>query len=176
MKPRRRAAGVSPIGLLLEIFDEAYDRKAWHGPNLRGSVRRLSEEEAAWRPSPERHNVWETVLHAAYWKYAVRRRLTGGKRGSFPAEGSNWFERPDGPERRSRATWKNDLALLDDEHRKLREVIAELPVAVLAANAPAAGPRKTHGHTIARLVYGIAAHDTYHAGQIRLLLSLRKSS
>jgi len=167
MKPRRRAPGVSPIALLLEIFDEAYDRKAWHGPNLRGSVRRLSEEEAAWRPSPERHNVWETVLHAAYWKYAVRRRLTGGKRGSFPAEGSNWFERPDG---RSGATWKADLALLEDEHRKLREVIAELPEAVLPRRSPGSA------HRIARLVYGVAAHDTYHAGQIRLLLSLRKSS
>ena len=145
MKPRRRAPGVSPIALLLEIFDEAYDRKAWHGPNLRGAVRRLSEEAAAWRPSPERHNVWETVLHAAYWKYAVRRRLTGGKRGSFPAEGSNWFERP---ERQNGATWKGDLALLDDEHRKLREVIAELPVAVLAANAAelrAAGSAGTPG-------------------------------
>jgi hypothetical protein len=156
-------ASVSPVALLLEILDEAYDRPAWHGPNLRGSVRRLTEEDAAWRPSPHRHNVWENALHCAYWKYAVRRRLTGGKRGAFPAEGSNWFERPDG-----KATWKGDLALLEDEHRKLREVVGELPDAVL--------PRKSPGtrHTIARLVYGIAAHDTYHAGQIRLLDALRK--
>jgi uncharacterized damage-inducible protein DinB len=169
MKPRRRAPGVSPIALLLEIFDEAYDRKAWHGPNLRGAVWRLSEEKAAWRPSPERHNVWETVLHAAYWKYAVRRRLTGGKRGSFPAEGSNWFERPE-RQNENGASWKGDLALLDDEHRKLREVIAEIPEAVLPRRSPGSA------HTIARLVYGVAAHDTYHAGQIRLLLSLRNSS
>ena len=30
--------------LLLAIVDEAYGRPAWHGPNLKGSVRRLTEE------------------------------------------------------------------------------------------------------------------------------------
>ncbi|HEY6050809.1 MAG TPA: DinB family protein, partial [Thermoanaerobaculia bacterium] len=71
----------SEIALLLSIVDEAYDRSAWHGPNLKGSLRRLTEEEAAWRPGPGRHSAWELAVHAAYWKYAVRRRLTGEKRG-----------------------------------------------------------------------------------------------
>lgn len=29
------------IGLLLQIVDEGYEKKAWHGPNLRGSIRGL---------------------------------------------------------------------------------------------------------------------------------------
>jgi hypothetical protein len=29
------------IGLPLQIVDEAYERKAWHAPNLRGSIRGL---------------------------------------------------------------------------------------------------------------------------------------
>ena len=28
--------------LLLRILDESYERKAWHGPNLKGSIRGLS--------------------------------------------------------------------------------------------------------------------------------------
>jgi len=40
-------------GLLLHLLDEAFDRKAWHGPNLFGSVRRLSPEEAGRRPAPD---------------------------------------------------------------------------------------------------------------------------
>ena len=79
---------------LLAIVDQAYDRRSWHGTNLRGSIRRVSADEAAWRPAPSRHNIWELVVHAAYWKYAARRRLTGEARGSFPIKGSNWFERP----------------------------------------------------------------------------------
>src|SRR5512136_51440 len=84
----------SEIQLLLLIVEEGYKNKAWHGPNLRGSVRGLTAKEAAWRPGRNRHNIWEIVVHCAYWKYAVRRRILGGKRGSFPIAGSNWFRRP----------------------------------------------------------------------------------
>src|SRR3954452_20585561 len=75
------------------MFDQAYDHQSWHGPNLKGSIRRLSGTDAIWRPGPGRHNVAEIVVHAAYWKYAVLRRLLGMKRGSFPLQGSNWFVR-----------------------------------------------------------------------------------
>jgi hypothetical protein len=74
-------------GALLASLEEAFDRRSWHGTNLRGAIRGLSLDQAAWRPGPARHNIWELVLHAAYWKYAVRRRLTGDKRGTFPLKG-----------------------------------------------------------------------------------------
>ena len=89
-----RAEMKPEIQQLLAILDQAYNRTSWHGTNLRGSIRRVSAGQAAWRPGPKRHNIWETVVHAAYWKYAVARRFTGGDRGSFPLKGSNWFSRP----------------------------------------------------------------------------------
>ena len=52
------------------LLDEAFDRRSWHGTNLRGSIRGLPRSTAAWRPAPDRHNIWELVVHAAYWKYA----------------------------------------------------------------------------------------------------------
>ena len=155
----------STLEQALAALDEAFDRKAWHGPNLRGSVRGLAAPAAAWRPGPGRHNIWELVVHAAYWKYTVRRRLTGEKRGSFPLRGSNWFTRP---ERRKglAAAWKADVALLVSEHRRLRAVVAALPPASLATLSP--GTR----HTLSRLVFGAALHDVYHAGQIQLIKRL----
>ncbi|MCA1586668.1 MAG: hypothetical protein LC791_18490 [Acidobacteria bacterium] len=53
---------------LLDLLDEAFDRKSWHGANLRGSIRALTPAVAAWRPAEGRHNIWELVVHAAYWK------------------------------------------------------------------------------------------------------------
>jgi hypothetical protein len=53
------------INVLLANLDEAYERKAWHGPNLRGSLRGLSLDEVKWRPAEGRHNIWELTLHAA---------------------------------------------------------------------------------------------------------------
>jgi hypothetical protein len=149
------------IRLLLSLIDEAYDRRSWHGTNLRGSIRGLSAAQAARRPAPGRHNIWEIVLHAAYWKYTVRRRITGEKRGSFVLKGSNWFTRPITP---SEEAWKADIALLEGEHRALRELVMALRGADLGRKAG-----RSPGSTIGFVVRGIAAHDLYHAGQIQLL-------
>ena len=149
------AASDAGIRILLDLLDEAFDKKSWHGPNLRGAIRGLTVQQAAWRVAPGRHNIWELTLHAAYWKYVVRRRITGEKRGSFALAGSNFFERP---VELSQAAWNADVKILVEEHEKLRSVVAHLP----------AGYKDATLH----LIRGAAAHDLYHAGQIRLLRRL----
>src|SRR5262245_9497605 len=144
----------------LKMIDQGYDRRSWHGTNLRGSLRGITAEQAAWRPGPQRHNIWEITVHAAYWKYAVRRGLTGEARGSFPIRGSNWFRRP---EELSEAAWRKDLALLDEMHQSMKAVVAAYPAARL--NQTAKGSKTTSFG----LISGIIAHDLYHAGQIQLL-------
>jgi len=151
------------VALLLRLLDESYEKKAWQGPNLRGSLRGVTAGQAAWRPFPGRHNVWELVVHAAYWKYAVWRMLAGQKRGAFPEKGSNWFARPASPTERA---WRADLALLDTQHRRLRAAVAKLPGSALARRLPGS---KYQTDT---LVYGAASHDVYHTGQIQALKRL----
>ena len=106
----------STLDLLLDVIDQGFDRQSWHGPNLRGAIRGLNLHQALWRPADDRHNIWEHVLHAAYWKYTVRRRILGEKRGSFPLRGSNWMEVSDPTE----AGWRSDLRLLTDTHKSMR--------------------------------------------------------
>jgi hypothetical protein len=154
------------VDSLLEQLDEAFDRQSWHGTNLRGSLRGLSVDEALWRPVPGRHNIWEIAVHAAYWKYAAWRRLTGARRGAFPHRGSNWIPSPTSP---TGAEWRDERALLGDFHRKLREAVSALGDADLGRRAP--GGKETVG----RLVRGVAAHDLYHAGQFQLLKRLLRS-
>jgi hypothetical protein len=144
--------------LILVLLDDAYEKPAWHGPNLKQSIRGVTAKQAAWRPSPGRHNIWEETLHAAYWKYVVRRRIEGGKRGSFVLKGSNFFVRPEAG-KLSEAAWQADKNLLEHEHRALR-------AAVVAA------VKKNSWGKLRRHLYGIAFHDIYHAGQIRLLRRL----
>ena len=105
------------------------------------------------------------MVHAAYWKYVVRRRLLGEKRGSFPLKGSNWFVRPI---ETSEKTWREDLALLEEEHRKLRQVVSVMKSSDLDY-APSGS--KVDNVT---LISGIASHDIYHAGQIQLLKRMRR--
>ena len=149
------------IALLLDLLDEAFDKKSWHGPNLAGSLRGVSPAMAAWRPAPGAHNIWEYALHAAYWKYVVRRRLTGEKRGSFVLPGSNFFARP---VEMTNAAWKDDRAILVEQHQDLRRAVMELD--------PKMREDRKRWRAILHLVRGAAAHDLYHAGQIRLLRRL----
>jgi uncharacterized damage-inducible protein DinB len=147
---------------LLASLRRAYDGRSWHGPNLLGSIRGLTPEEAFFRPGRGRHTVYDLVLHAAYWKYAVRRRLTGEKRGSFPVKGSNFF-----PEPRVRAApaVRGARAVLEEAHRALVAAVEAMPEEVLAVR---------HGKwTAEEIVAGVAAHDLYHAGQIQLVKKLK---
>jgi hypothetical protein len=146
--------------IILALLDEGFSHKTWHGPNLMQSLKGISAKQAAWRPGPGRHNIWEVALHSAYWKYAVRRRIEGGKRGSFALKGSNFFVRPE-KGKETEAAWKADRELLAKEHRALR----------LAMQKVLRSPR---AEKILPMLYGIAFHDVYHAGQIRLLRRLRE--
>lgn len=157
------------VAQLLAILDQAYNRTSWHGTNLRGSVRRVTPRQAAWRPARGRHNIWEIVVHAAYWKYAAARRFTGGARGSFPLAGSNWFVRP-APEGITHHAWKADLDLLDAMHDSLRSALMGLSAQDLSTT-----PQGKKVSTFA-LLSGAAAHDLYHAGQIQLLKRLAPSA
>lgn len=158
-----KATDLSELDVLLRLMDQAYDKKSWHGPNLRGSVRGLTAARAAWRPRPDRHCIAEIVVHAAYWKYAGWRRLTGEKRGSFALGGSNWFALPAPLDD---AAWKSYVKLLDQEHRRFRAAVAKLPPARLR-EVPA-GSKVTNSE----LIQGVAAHDLYHAGQVQILKRL----
>lgn len=166
MAGRRRLPG--ELAQLEALLGESYEVKAWQGPNLRGALRGVGVEEASWRPAPGRHNIWELVVHAAYWKYAVRRMLTGEKRGTFVEKGSNWFPRSASSSASASAesAWKADLAALDREHRLLLAAMRRL--------TPAALPKKPRGSqsSAARLLRGAASHDVYHTGQIQTLKRL----
>ena len=144
--------------VILDLFEEAFERKTWHGPNLWQSMKGITAKQAAWRPAPNRHNIWEQALHAAYWKYAVRRRLQGGKRGSFVLQGSNFFRRPEAG-KLNESAWHADKAILRQEHEALRDALTTL-------FAKPVTPK------VLRMLWGVAFHDVYHAGQIRLLRRL----
>jgi hypothetical protein len=153
------------IALLLEILDQSFNRKGWHGTTLRGALRGVSYTDALWRPAPGRHNIWELTLHAAYWKYAVRRRLTDGAASSFDRKPSNW---PAIPESANATSWKRDVVLLEVEHRKLCDAVRTLDPGELGRLSPRGV------WTLAEEIHGLAAHDLYHTGQIQLIKRLMR--
>ena len=150
------------------MLDEAYSGPAWHGPCLRGALQGVTHRKAAWRPGPGRHNIWELAVHAAYWKYAARRRVLGEKGHDFGEPGRNFFARPANGTRRSNldAQWKRDLALLARMHEELKSAVRLLSDSGLDQRER--GSKYTHR----RMIAGVAMHDVYHTGQIQLLKRL----
>ena len=129
-------------------------------------MRGLTPRLAAWRPRRGRHNIWELVVHAAYWKYAARRWLSGDETRSFPLEGSNFWVRPVRAGRLDPDLLRADIRLLDEMHRLLLETVSGIPVTLLHRRL-GKGKETRFG-----LIAGVAAHDLYHAGQIQLIKAL----
>lgn len=152
----------------LRHLDPPPGTKLWHGgASVLGALRGLSPEVAAWRPYPDRHNIWALALHVAYWNYAVRRRITDTERGGFPRSPSNF---PTVPSEVTKAAWKEDRRLVKEQHDLLVGTLADFDPSRLDESA---------GHdtatTYADLITGIVLHDTYHAGQIVMLKRMAAS-
>ncbi len=152
--------------LLLRLLDEGYDKTGWMDVCLRSTLRQVTATEAAWRPRPGRRNIAEIVLHIAYYKYTTARRITGGKRGSFPLAGSGWFAVP---KNLSVAQWKQYVTILADAHQALREAVETAPWSKLTSK------NKTSGVPMSDIT-GLAMHDAYHTGQIKTIRALYKQA
>jgi uncharacterized damage-inducible protein DinB len=153
---------------VLGLLDPPTGGKLWHGgAGVLGTLRGVRAEQAIWTPAPDRHSVWELSLHIAYWKYAVRRRLTGEPKGGFARTPSNW---PRPPEIADEPAWQKDRALLRQEHSRLIEVVRGLDPGRLDETPDGGG-----GWRYADLLMGIVLHDTYHAGQIQILKRIYSS-
>jgi hypothetical protein len=120
-------------------------------------LRGVSVEEAAWRPSPDAHSIWEEVNHITYWAEDVLMQLE--HRGvprpqAWPAASGGAAE------------WKRAISRARRLHGAL--------VRRIAAMSPAALSRKSQKtrYSNAQLILGGIAHTAYHTGRIALLKRL----
>jgi uncharacterized damage-inducible protein DinB len=142
---------------LADQLQRAQEGDAWHGPSLRELLTGVTAAQAAARPVPEAHSIWEIVHHVAAWEDAVRRRLAG-ERVSLTGEG-DWPPVHEPTE----AAWVETRDRLAAGGRRLRETIAAFPPARLEEL------RSDSGQTYYLLIQGVIQHDLYHAGQVGLL-------
>ena len=154
----------SEIDRIVDELEREHHGDPWHGSPLRTILDGISAQQAAAKPIPSAHSIWELVLHITAWKGEVRRRLSGAPAGE-PQEGDWPVAGDPTPER-----WRASLDRLESVHRDLVAAIRALPEPRLftASNDPR--DRETGaGVSYYVLLHGIAQHDVYHSGQIALL-------
>jgi uncharacterized damage-inducible protein DinB len=149
---------------LAEQVRLAHAGPAWHGLALAENLDGLNAEQAASRPVPDAHSVWEIVLHMTAWVNEVARRLAGGEPAA-PAEG-------DWPVvgRVSEEAWSRSRVALGQAHAALAAAAERLPEARWSERVGVErdAPLGT-GVSYAAMVAGLLQHDAYHSGQVGLL-------
>ena len=152
------------IARIIDELEREHAGDPWHGSPLRQILEGVDHRQAAHRPLPGAHTIWELVLHMISWKNEVRRRIEGAPAG-VPLEG-DW---PAAPTATAEA-WRDAIAALEASHRSLVSSVSSLPEDKLFQ--PTNDPRERESglgvdHYV--LLHGIVQHDVYHAGQIALL-------
>lgn len=153
--PPAHSAPQSETTRIAEQLRRMYDGPAWHGPALKELLDGVTEEQAAARPIPDTHTIWELTLHTSTWMRVARERLSATENIDPTAE-ENWPT----PNR----TWADALIALENEYRLFEQAIRGFPPDRLDAPAPGTEPQ-----TFYILLHGAIQHIAYHAGQIGLL-------
>lgn len=136
----------------------------WHGSSLSVILQGVTWQQAASKPLPDAHSIWELVLHMTGWKNEVRRRLSGAPAGE--PESGDWPEVGEP----SQARWVEALENQNLAHRLLVSAIKEFPEADLyTPSKDTRDPALGIGVTYYELLHGIVQHDVYHSGQIAIL-------
>jgi uncharacterized damage-inducible protein DinB len=148
---------MSELKKLLKELKGIHEGEAFHGPSLRELLSGVTATEAATRPIPGAHSIWELVLHITAWEGVFNERLKG-KNVDTPEEG----DFPPVVEK-SEAAWEKALARLESTHQQLLELVSSLSETAL--HEPVVGSK----YSIGFMLRGAIRHHVYHAGQIGLL-------
>ena len=153
------------IDPLLADLRRIYEGNAWHGPSVLEALQDVTTSQAAARPVPDAHSIYELTHHIAAWIGETTSRLQGNPPGS-PADG-------DFPPRSTSvddAVWTDTRARLERRQAELLEAVSGFDAARLDDAVNPKAPKDADAPaTFRALLSGLAQHSAYHAGQIVLL-------
>jgi uncharacterized damage-inducible protein DinB len=152
---------MTEIQRLLDQLERAYQGDAWHGPSVTALLDGVTARQAAAKPVPGGHSIWELTLHISLWQDVARRRLGKEVIGDPPPQ-VDWpaIESP------TDAAWQKALQDLRESYQNLRKSVSQLPDESLNEIVP------SKRYSIYVLLHGVIQHSLYHAGQIAILKKL----
>jgi uncharacterized damage-inducible protein DinB len=136
----------------------AWQGEAWHGPGLQEAIADVTAAEAAARPLPDAHTIWEIVLHLTTWVDIIRRRIEGEDVGTV-SDSVDWPAVIGS----GSGDWEAARRRLGEVHDRLIEATSALSPKQLDARPPGANSSRYV------MLHGTVQHDLYHAGQITVL-------
>jgi len=162
---------ISVKDLVTDQLETTLVKQAWQAqPSLSEALAGVTAVEAAWKPAPGRHAIWQIVRHLILWKRGIMQALDGDPPDRAALEQTDWQE-TSGDER----AWQADVDTLLRLSRDLLERARAMDDQAFSRQVVwYRGWTKTQ--PVAVRLLRRAAHDSYHVGQIRLLRALQQGS
>jgi uncharacterized protein len=153
--------------LLVDHLENTFEKETWQPP-LATSVWGLTAEQAAWKPAPERHSIWQIVRHVIRWKRGVLDAWDGKPSDFEDVTRGDWQEASG-----DQAAWDSDVRALRDIYDEFQRRLADADDAVLDRGLPWYRGASQQQRVAQRLMH-VFTHDIYHAGQIQYLRALQR--
>ncbi len=135
-------------------------------PSLSEALEGLTAAQAAWKPAPQRHSIWQIVRHLILWKRGVLNAWDGDPPDGAQLEANDWQEIAGGE-----ADWVKDRRTLLDISTQFLTRAQALDDAGLSRRIT--WYKSGEAQPLAMRVVRTTTHDIYHAGQIRYLRALQ---
>jgi hypothetical protein len=148
----------SEAARIADQLRRAFGGEAWHGPSLRELLNRVTVQQAANRPLPAAHTIWELVLHIDQWVDAAYAATQGV---ALPNELNTEKDWPS-VGTVSAAAWTGATSQLFRNAERLSQAI-EGCHDKLEDTVPG------RHYDFYYLLHGVVQHSLYHAGQIAIL-------
>jgi uncharacterized damage-inducible protein DinB len=155
---------MSETARMADQIRRAFEGDAWHGDSMLELLADVKATQAAARPLPNAHSIWELLLHISAWDGAVIRRI-GGEAVEL-SDKENFPPVSDGSE----AAWKKAVQQVTERHQELVKAVAAFPDSRLMEQVPG---KKQGYYNYFYMFAGIVQHELYHAGQVALLKKIR---
>ncbi len=148
------------------VHTTLYDEAVQWQPPLSGALAGLTAAQAAWKPAPARHSIWQIVRHLILWKRGVLQAWDGNPPDGAQLVAGDWQEVAG-----SGADW-------DRDRQTLLHISAEFLTRAQALDDAGLSRRivwyKGGGtQPLAMRLVRTTTHDIYHAGQIMYLRALQ---
>lgn len=153
--------------LLLHHLDHTFEKEASQLP-LAMAVRGLTAAQAAWKPSPDRHSIWQIVRHLTHWKEGLIAALDGKPLDYEELNRTDWQEVA-GAQR----DWEADVERLGAISREIRARVEAMDDAKLAQALKWYQESRRAQPILTRLL-DMGTHDIYHTGQIQYIFALQE--
>ncbi|HET7228688.1 MAG TPA: DinB family protein [Longimicrobium sp.] len=164
MSDTAATAPTDETGRIADQLRRVWEGDPWYGSNVVDVLRGITPQQAAHRPIPQAHTIWEIALHMTSWNREVLRRLKTGV-ARDPQDG-DWPRQPDP----TRENWRWATEMLEASLSALIAEVERFPAARLGEVVGEARDRPLgSGVSYYVLLHGIVQHNVAHTAQMSLL-------